>query len=240
MPDRANERVDELLGGAHEEAGDAGRAHRRQSSLVKAAAWMHIAGTATVKQQLKTDAVVRRLLAPTVSEEERVGRERDAEDEARARERDEVPSRRDVAGVLVPSLAAIVLGGIAVMRGALDIAARLGVSRFLVGALLLSALPGLPNVFTMVRLAQAGRGRAVVSETLNSNTLDLIVGAALPALVFGASGGGVRLELTAAWLLGATLLSLALTAAHGGLSRRGATLVIAVYLAFVVVATVTF
>ncbi len=84
----------------------------------------------------------------------------------------------------MPSLVAVVLGGIAVMRGALDLAVRLSISHFLVGALLLAALTGLPNVYTAVRLARAGRGRAVVSETLNSNTLNLIVGVAVPALAF--------------------------------------------------------
>ena len=122
------------------------------------------------------------------------------------------------------------------MRGALDLAARIGVSGFLVGALLLAALTGLPNVYTALRLARDGRGRAVVSETLNSNTLNLIVGIALPALVFGAAGTGAGVELTAAMLLAATLVALGLTAIGGGLRRRGGLVVVGLYLAFVLAA----
>ena len=176
------------------------------------------------------------VLASAVSEEERAGREEKAERDEREHDRDEPASTGGIARLLAPSLIAIIVGGIIVMRGALDLAARIGVSGFLVGALLLAALTGLPNVYTALRLARDGRGRAVVSETLNSNTLNLIVGIALPALVFGAAGTGAGVELTAAMLLAATLVALGLTAIGGGLRRRGGLVVVGLYLAFVLAA----
>lgn len=124
------------------------------------------------------------------------------------------------------------------MRGSLVLADRVGVSRFLVGALLLAFLTGLPNLYTALRLARRGRGRAVVSETLNSNTLNMIVGVTLPALAFGTARAGGRVSFTAWWLLGSTLLAVALLAADHGLGRRGGALLVGVYLAFVL-ATVT-
>ena len=171
-----------------------------------------------------------RLLRRAAAEEERAGEEQeDADGDGSPRS----PSRRDVAVVLVPSLAGVVLGGIAVMRGTLSLATRFGISRFLVGTLLLAFLTGLPNLTTALQLARAGRGRVVVSETLNSNTLNLIVGVTLPALVLGTSRAGARVLHAGWWLLGSTLLALALMARGDGLGRAGGAALVAVYLAFV-------
>lgn len=169
------------------------------------------------------------LLETAVFEEERAAEEQE-EDGGVAR-----PTWRSVAGVLVPALAAVVIGGVAVMRGALDLAGRLGLSEFLVAAVVLAVLTGLPNVYTALRLARRGRGRAVVSETLNSNTLNLIVGVALPALVVGTAPVAAGLEVAVWWLLGATLLALALAAKRTGLRRAGGAVVVASYLVFLVV-----
>ena len=137
--------------------------------------------------------------------------------------------------LLLASLGAIVVGSVGLLRGALVLGGRLGIPEILVGALVLAFLSGLPNLYTSVRLARAGRGRAVVSEALNSNTLNVIVGISLPALVFGISdvGGGIRLE--AWWLFGLSALAIGLTARGGGLRRPGGALIVLLYLAFVAV-----
>jgi cation:H+ antiporter len=173
-------------------------------------------------------------LAKVVVEEERA----EAEEELGRRRPPERPTRGEVARAFLPPLASVVLGGIATMRGALDLGGRLGVSTFLVGGLVLACLTGLPNLYTALQLARAGRGRAVVSETLNSNTLNLIVGVTLPALAFGTGQVGSRVGLAAWWLLAATLVALVLTARGGGLGRLGAGAVIGSYLGFVVAAAV--
>jgi cation:H+ antiporter len=121
------------------------------------------------------------------------------------------------------------------MRGALDLAGRLDLSEFLAAAVVLAVLTGLPNVYTALRLARRGRGRAVVSETLNSNTLNLIVGVAVPAIVVGTAPAAASVEIAVWWLLGATLLALALAARRKGLGRPGGAVVVASYLAFLVV-----
>lgn len=67
--------------------------------------------------------------------------------------------------------------------------------------MILAALTSLPNAYTAAHLARRGRGAAVVSATVNSNTINLVVGLALPALIIGmdsaARDGGVELG----WLL---------------------------------------
>jgi cation:H+ antiporter len=174
-----------------------------------------------------------RLLEAAVFEEERAADEEQAEQKASSGSAP--PTWREVAVPLVPALAAVVIGGVAVMRGALDLAGRLELSDFLVAAVLLAALTGLPNVYTALRLARRGRGRAVVSETLNSNTLNLIVGVALPALFVGTAPAASRVEVAVWWLLGGTLLALVLAARRTGLGRPAGAVVIASYLAFLVV-----
>ncbi len=62
--------------------------------------------------------------------------------------------------------------------------------------LVLAALTGLPNVYAAWR----GRGAAVVSETLNSNALNLLIGIAIPAAVFGLGRGSRASALEIAWL----------------------------------------
>jgi cation:H+ antiporter len=171
-----------------------------------------------------------RILRAAVSVEERAGEELEEREDAGVRAS---PTRRDVLVALGPALAAVVVGGISVMRGTLELAGRLGISTFVVAAVLLAALTGLPNVFAALGLARSGRGRAVVSETMNSNTLNLVVGVALPALVVGAGPAGATIDAAAWWLVGSTGLALALTARPEGLGRSGGALVVASYLGFV-------
>ena len=82
------------------------------------------------------------------------------------------------------------------------------------------------------------RGSAVFSETLNSNTINVVAGISVPALfvAFGAASGTV--EFTVWWLLGMTMLVAAVAYARGGLSRLHGVLVLALYAAFATVVAV--
>jgi cation:H+ antiporter len=136
---------------------------------------------------------------------------------------------------VVPALASVVLASIGMVVSAIDLGRRWRVPNMLIGTLVLAALTGIPNVVAALRLALAGRGAAVVSESLNSNNINIAAGACLPALLLGTgavSGGTV---LTACWMLGLTLLAVGWLVAGRGLGRWGGTTVIAGYLAFVAV-----
>ena len=65
-----------------------------------------------------------------------------------------------------------------------------------------------------------GRGSAVVSESFNSNTVNLLVGITLPALIAGIAAPAGSTELTVWWLAGITALTVVFTGYRGGL-RRG-------------------
>src|SRR5438093_6770330 len=102
--------------------------------------------------------------------------------------------------VLGLSLAVIILSSVGMVEAATDLGSRWGVSDIVVGTLVLASLTSLPNLLTAVRLALHGRGAAVVSEALNSNSLNVVAGLALPALVL-ALGSTSSLETLAVWWL---------------------------------------
>jgi cation:H+ antiporter len=137
--------------------------------------------------------------------------------------------------MILPSLAAILGGSVEMVRSALRLGQVWHVPAAVTGALVLAALTGLPNVYAALRLARQGRGGAVVSETLNSNTLNLLIGITIPALVFGLGRGGSASVLEVWWLLVLTLVALLLMFCRSQLPRWGGAVIIALYLAFVAV-----
>jgi cation:H+ antiporter len=142
-------------------------------------------------------------------------------------------SRRDFLWLAL-SLAAIVGASIGAVRCALSLSAQWGVSASVVGSLVLAALTSLPNVITGVQLARDGRGAAVVSESLNSNTLNVLVGVCLPALVIGIGVASPAIVFAAFWLLGMKLVALVAASHRNGLHRAGGALLVLLYAAFAV------
>jgi len=93
-------------------------------------------------------------------------------------------------------------------------------------------------VLTAIRLALHGRGVAVVTETLNSNSLNVLSGLCLPTLILGLGSVAASTSLSAWWLFGLTLLAVGLTYIRGGLHRLGGIVIVALYIIYV--ATVIF
>ena len=136
---------------------------------------------------------------------------------------------------LVPSLAVIVAGSVGMVHAATDLGRHWGVSDIVVGTLILASLTSLPNLLTAVRLALHGRGAAVASEALNSNSLNLLGGLALPALAvtLGAASGVETFSIW--WLVGMTIFAVALTYARRGLRRLDGAAIVLLYFVFVAV-----
>lgn len=135
--------------------------------------------------------------------------------------------------LLVPALAVIVGGSVLMVEAAVRLGHRWSVPEYLVGVLVLAVLTSLPNAFTGIRLGLMGRGSALLSETLNSNTINLVAGIAIPALVLslGSFSGLVAFDLV--WLIGMTLIVLALLVR--GVGRAGGALMVGLYLVFLAV-----
>lgn len=139
--------------------------------------------------------------------------------------------------VAVGSLAVVVAASVAMERAATALAIHFGLSEIVLGGIVLAAVTSLPNAVAAVHLAAGGRGSAVLSEALNSNTLNVAVGLLLPAVVVGLAGGGNG-RLVALWYAAATFVSLALAWGGRGLGRRSGLVIVAGYLALVVVLVV--
>jgi cation:H+ antiporter len=137
--------------------------------------------------------------------------------------------------VIPPAVGAIVLGSIGMVHSSLRLADRVGLPQVLVGVLLLAVLTSLPNAFTGVRLGRARRGSALVSETMNSNTINLVGGVAVPALFVGFGHFSGLLTVDLGWLLAATAVAVALLWRRGGLRRGGGALLLLSWVGFAVV-----
>ncbi len=137
--------------------------------------------------------------------------------------------------VLVATLAAIVAASVGMVHAATDLGRHWDVSDIVVGTLVLAAVTSLPNLLTAVRLALHKRGSAVASEALNSNSLNVLAGLALPALVvsLGPATGLERFSVW--WLVGMTIFAVTLTYVRRGLHRMDGAAIILLYAAFAVV-----
>jgi len=129
----------------------------------------------------------------------------------------------------------IVLGSVGMVQAALSLGERWGIGPALVGALVLGPLTSLPNAFTGVRLGLANRGAALVSEALNSNTINLVAGVAVPSLFVTLTVHSTTDRLDLALLAAITAATVALLGLPHGMRRRGGAAVVALYVLFVVI-----
>jgi Ca2+/Na+ antiporter len=163
---------------------------------------------------------------------------RDANRDAANAENPHQPSYADILDVL-PILVSIVLGSFGLVRSAIVLGSVWKFSTPVLGTIILAGLTGIPNAVTAIQLARRGRGSAVLSESLNSNTLNLLAGVSLPALFFSSASLSTRSMLALWWLAGMTLLALGLSFARGGLGRKAGTLLVVVYAAFIILVVLT-
>lgn len=137
--------------------------------------------------------------------------------------------------VLSLVLALIVAGSVGAVRAATDLADAWSVPEELVGVIVLAILTSLPNAWTGVRFGLQQRGSALMSETLNSNSINLVAGLAVPAALgsFGAFSGLSVFNL--AWLVAMTAVALALFGRRDGAGRSAGAFLILLYTAFLAV-----
>jgi cation:H+ antiporter len=137
--------------------------------------------------------------------------------------------------VLVAALGLIVAGSIGAVQAATSLADRWSVPETLVGAIVLAVLTALPNAWTGIRFGLQQRGSALMSETLNSNSINVAAGIALPAAL-GALVSFSRLDVfDLAWLFGMTTAALVLFGRPRGAGRSAGALLIVLYAVFVAV-----
>ena len=139
----------------------------------------------------------------------------------------------------LPALVVIIAGSIGMVYSAVLVAGRWGVPRPLVGLLLLATLTSLPNAYTAIRLGLAGRGAALVSEALNSNTINLSMGILVPAVIVSAARGGAGFGLDYLWMVAVTVATLVLVGKRNGAGRIAGAAIVGSYIAYVAVRIAT-
>lgn len=144
------------------------------------------------------------------------------------------PESRRPLLLIPPAVAVIVLGSIGMVHAALKLGHAAGIPDILIGTLVLAVVTSIPNAYTGVRLGRARRGAALVSETLNSNTINLVGGLAVPALFAGVAAGGLA-RADGVWLLVLTGVVVALLVPRRGVGRGGGMLLVVGWIAFAVV-----
>jgi cation:H+ antiporter len=137
--------------------------------------------------------------------------------------------------LMVMDVALIVAGSYGMVQAALTLGDRWGIASGVVGALILGPLTSLPNALTGVRLGRARRGAALVTEALNSNTINLVAGVALPSLFVTLTAKSTKDQLDLALLAMTMAATVALLAPRKGMGRAGAGTIVALYAAFVAV-----
>ena len=83
------------------------------------------------------------------------------------------------------ALIVIIVTCMGMVRSAVFLSDAWGLNKTILGVLVLAVFTGIPDVITAIKMALDGRGIAVMSEALNSNTLNILFGICVPATVFG-------------------------------------------------------
>jgi cation:H+ antiporter len=144
----------------------------------------------------------------------------------------EFATHRQVA-LMGVDLALIIAGSYGMVQTALTLGTHWGLASGLIGALILGPLTSLPNALTGVRLGTANRGAALITEALNSNTINLVAGIALPSLAVTLAAQTTQERVDLALLVASTLATVAFLAPRAGMRRPAAVVLIALYAAFV-------
>jgi cation:H+ antiporter len=128
----------------------------------------------------------------------------------------------------------IVASSIVMERAASTVGGDHRIAGIVIGGLVLAAVTSLPNAVAGVYLATRGRGAAMLSTTLNSNTLNVVLGLLLPATVVGLAPPSGAETLIVVWYGALTVLTLVFAYVDRGLRRTTGWIIVAGYLGFVV------
>jgi cation:H+ antiporter len=130
------------------------------------------------------------------------------------------------------ALVVVVAASVAMERAATQVGAHFAIPQIVTGGAVLAAVTSLPNAVAAVYLAARGRGAAMLSTTLNSNTLNVTAGLLLPATITGLGAVSVHSILIAVWYLMLTVAALAFAYRDSGVRRATGAFIIGAYLVF--------
>ena len=143
-----------------------------------------------------------------------------------------LPGRRADVLVAAAALVVVVAASVVMEQAATGLGAHFGVAQIVTGGVVLAAVTSLPNAVAAVYLAIRGRGAAMLSTTLNSNTLNVTAGLLLPATITGLGPPSAHSVLIAVWYLGLTAAAVGVACRDSGVRRGTGALIIGSYLVF--------
>ena len=130
------------------------------------------------------------------------------------------------------ALAGVVGGSYVMVHEALAAQGSLHLPAEVLGTIVLAALTSLPNLWVALHFARSDRGTALFSTATNSNTINLVGGLIVPALLIGLGAAKGSL-LDFVWLIGLTLVAVLAALPRSRLGRGAGVAIIAIYLVFV-------
>jgi cation:H+ antiporter len=144
-------------------------------------------------------------------------------------------AKTGVAAVTAGVAILVVIGASALLEHSASVGGTaLGVPEVVLGGVILAGVTSLPNAVAAVHLARVGKGTATLSVAMNSNTINIVGGLALPAVIGGFAlahlGGGT--VFAGASYLAMTTLVIMLAYRGGGLGRGAGGLLVGAYAAF--------
>jgi cation:H+ antiporter len=142
--------------------------------------------------------------------------------------------RRDVIEAIALTLV-VVGASVAMEQTGARIGGRLHWSEAVTGGLVLAAVTSIPNASAAVYLARRGRGAATLSTAMNSNALNVTIGLLVPGVIAGLGAPSAGSTFTAAAYLSLTAGAVLCAWAASGLRRLHGGVIIAAYVAFVVI-----
>jgi cation:H+ antiporter len=142
--------------------------------------------------------------------------------------------RRDAIEAFLLTLV-VIAASVAMEQTGVRIGTRLRWPEVVTGGLLLAAVTSIPNASAAIYLARRGRGAAMLSTAMNSNTLNVAVGLLIPGVITGLGSPSAGATFTAAAYLSVTALVLLFAHRTAGLRRGHGLTIIGAYLTFIAV-----
>jgi cation:H+ antiporter len=149
------------------------------------------------------------------------------------------PRRRGDIPKALASLVVVIIASAFMEQSVHALGDHFHISDLVVGGVVLAGVTSLPNAVGALYLATRGRGAALLSEAMNSNMLNVLVGLFLPSVFIGLARPSGEGTLVAVWYAGLTLASLAIAFAGRGLRRSTGLAIVVGYVGFAVVAVIS-
>jgi cation:H+ antiporter len=137
--------------------------------------------------------------------------------------------------IAVGALVVVVFSSVVMEHAASSFGTRFGWSSIVIGGIVLAGVTSLPNAVAGVYFAARGLGSALLSEALNSNNLNAVVGFMIPAVIVGLHDANTPAIEVVWFYFGLTFVTLTLALVRRGFTRWSGGAIIVGYLAFVFV-----